>query len=131
MQRTAGAVICAVALAAVLAACSSSTPAGSTVPTATTAAATPRPAPVPPPNGKPVLKLVGLLSNRNTGASLTFDQKTLGAMSTESATVQEPFVKRDIRFTGIPMSSQRRGPGSPGGSGSSPRSLACSSSPCR
>jgi hypothetical protein len=106
MKRTACAAIGAAALAVVLAACGSSTPAGSSAPAATTsAAALPPPTPVPPPKGKVVLKLSGTLSNHNAGALLVFDQKTLDAMATTSATLYEPFVKHDIRFTGIPMSS--------------------------
>jgi hypothetical protein len=105
MKRRAVAVIGAVALAAVLAACSSSTPTGGRAAVVTTAATpTTRPAPVPKPTGKPVLKMLGLVTNRNAGASVTFDQKTLDAMASTSATIYEPFVKRDIRFTGIPMS---------------------------
>src|SRR6266540_2102812 len=40
----------------------------------------------------------------DVGRSLAFDQKTLDAMATSTATIFEPFVKKDIRFTGIPMS---------------------------
>jgi hypothetical protein len=102
----AAAAIAVAAIAVVLTACGSSTPTGSSAPLATTVkSALPRPTPVPPPKGKIVLRLKGLLSNHNAGASLAFDQKTLDAMATVSATLHEPFVRHDIRFTGIPMSS--------------------------
>jgi hypothetical protein len=104
MRRTAAAAILAAAIAAVLTACGASAPTSPKASSATTAVAvTTQPTPVPPPEGKTVLKLKGLLSNHNAGASLAFDQKTLDAMATQTATLHEPFVKHDIRFTGIPM----------------------------
>jgi hypothetical protein len=106
MKRTISVVIGAVALATVLGACSSSGPAdapasATTKPPAKAVA----PSPVPAPTGKPVLKLTGALSNHNQGTALAFDQKALDSMATESATLHEPFVKKDIKFTGIPMSA--------------------------
>jgi hypothetical protein len=62
------------------------------------------PTPVPKPAGKPVLKLTGALTNRNDGKDLVLDQKQLDTMPTETATVYEPWVKKRIEFTGIPMS---------------------------
>ncbi len=105
MKRTAAAAIGAAAIAVVVTACSSSTPASTRAAATTTVAVTQRPTPVPLPKGRTVLKLSGSVSNHNAGASLAFDQKTLDAMATASATIYEPFVKRDIRFTGIPMST--------------------------
>ena len=106
MKRSAGATAGAALVAAVLGACSSSTPASSGAP-ATTAAVvtTQRPSPVPAPKGRTVLTVRGSLSNHNRGSSLEFDQATLDAMAKQQATIFEPFVKRDIRFTGIPMSA--------------------------
>jgi PAS domain S-box-containing protein len=106
MKRIAGATVGAALVATVLGACSSSTPASSGAPATTTAVvSTQRPAPVPPPKGKTALTLRGALSNHNRGSSLEFDLATLDAMANRQATIFEPFVKRDIRFTGIPMST--------------------------
>jgi hypothetical protein len=106
MKRIACAAVGAAALAVVLAACGSSTSKGSSTPAPQASVApSARPSPVPPPKGKVVLKLHGSLSNHNAGAWLAFDQRALDAMATTSATIYEPFVKRDIHFTGIPMSN--------------------------
>jgi DMSO/TMAO reductase YedYZ molybdopterin-dependent catalytic subunit len=109
MKRAAYAVIGVAVLAAALTACGSSTPsnpAGTPSPAATSGpVATARPAAVPKPVGKTVLRMEGALSSHNVGKSLAFDQRTLDAMATSTATIFEPFVKRDIRFTGIPMSA--------------------------
>jgi hypothetical protein len=105
MKRTAYAVIGVAVLAAALAGCGSSTPSSSAGATATTRpVAKTRPVAVPKPAGKTVLRMEGALSSHNVGRSLAFDQKTLDVMATSTATIFEPFVKKDIRFTGIPMS---------------------------
>ncbi|HEX6675017.1 MAG TPA: molybdopterin-dependent oxidoreductase [Actinomycetes bacterium] len=106
MKRAAYAVIGVAVLAAALAGCGSSTPnspAGAPATTTKPVTST-RPAAVPKPVGKTVLRMEGALNRHNVGTSLAFDQKTLDAMATSTATLFEPFVKRDIRFTGIPMS---------------------------
>jgi hypothetical protein len=105
MNRTARAVIGMVVLAGALSGCASDTPSSSDVQTAATnAVATTMPPPVPKPKGKTVLRMEGALTRQNVGKTVSFDQKTLDGMSTTTATIFEPFVKRDIAFTGIPMS---------------------------
>jgi DMSO/TMAO reductase YedYZ molybdopterin-dependent catalytic subunit len=59
---------------------------------------------VPKPAGKTVLRMDGALTRHNVGKAVAFDQKTLDGMSTTTATSFEPFVKKEIKFTGIPMS---------------------------
>jgi hypothetical protein len=104
MNRTARAVIGMVVLAGALSGCGSSTPSNSNVQTApTNAVATTTPAPVPKPSGKTVLRVNGALTRHNVGKAVAFDQKTLDSMSTTTATIFEPFVKKDIQFTGVPM----------------------------
>lgn len=105
MKRMAYVVVGVAVLAAALAGCGSSTPRNSSGATATTSPGAPTPqAAVPKPAGKTVLRMDGALTRHNVGRSLAFDQKTLDAMATSTATIFEPFVKQDIRFTGIPMS---------------------------
>jgi hypothetical protein len=106
MKRTAYAVVGVAVLAAALAGCGSSTPSTSGGATATTSrpVASTTPQAVPKPAGKTVLRMEGALTRHNVGRSVAFDQKTLDAMATSTATIFEPFVKKDIRFTGIPMS---------------------------
>ena len=105
MKRTAYAFVGVAVLAAALAGCGSSTPSASGGATATTRpVASTQPVAVPKPAGKTVLRMEGALSRHNLGRSLAFDQKTLDAMATNTATIFEPFVRKDIRFTGIPMS---------------------------
>jgi hypothetical protein len=105
MRRAAAAVVGVAVLTAALAGCGPSTPKSSAGAAATTGpVATARPVPVPKPAGKTVLRMDGALNSHNVGKSLAFDQRTLDAMATSTATIFEPFVKHDIRFTGIPMS---------------------------
>jgi hypothetical protein len=42
------------------------------------------------------------LTRHNVGEAVTFDQKTLDGVSTATSTIFEPFVKKDIQFTGVP-----------------------------
>jgi hypothetical protein len=65
--------------------------------------ATGPPAPVPAPAGTPVLVLKGALSNRNERDAVAFDLRTLEAMATATTATYEPFVKRSMTFTGVPM----------------------------
>jgi hypothetical protein len=106
MKRTVGALIGVVALAIVLGACSSKDAKDAKDAQAPAATAPPKVSatPVPAPSGKLVLKLNGMLSNHNQGSALAFDQRTLDTLPTRSATLYEPFVKKDVQFTGIPMS---------------------------
>jgi DMSO/TMAO reductase YedYZ molybdopterin-dependent catalytic subunit len=100
MTRTARAV-----LAGALSGCAPGTPSSSDVQTApTNVVATTTPKPVPKPAGKTVLRMDGALTRHNVGKAVTFDQKALDDMSTVTATIFEPFVKKDIQFTGVPMS---------------------------
>ena len=66
--------------------------------------ATTTPKPVPKPAGKTVLRMDGTLTRHNVGKAVTFDQKAPRGMSTATATIFEPFVRKDIQFTGVPMS---------------------------
>jgi hypothetical protein len=102
MRRRAGALLGAAVL--VLAGCASGGEAQSPVASARAPAATALPTPIDKPAGKPVLKLSGSVSNRNQGAALVLDQQQLDAMATETVTLYEPFLKKPIEFTGIPMS---------------------------
>jgi hypothetical protein len=105
MKRKTGSAV-ALALAVLLSGCGSgdkpeATQAlNQTGPTRVTAV----PTPVPKPVGKPVLKLSGALTNHNSGKDLVLDQKQLEAMPAETATVYEPWVKKRIEFTGVPVS---------------------------
>jgi hypothetical protein len=101
MKRTAGALIGVLAVAAALGACNSREAAEAPAPPAT---ARPKVAatPVPAPTGKRILVLSGKVSNRNQGSSLAFDQRTLDTLPTASATLYEPFLKQEVRFSGIP-----------------------------
>jgi hypothetical protein len=63
--------------------------------------ATTTPKPVPKPAGKTVLRMDGALTRHNVGKAVTFDQKALDGMSTATATIFEPFVRKDIQFTGV------------------------------
>jgi DMSO/TMAO reductase YedYZ molybdopterin-dependent catalytic subunit len=105
MRRAAAAVVGATVLAVALAGCGSSTPKTSAGATATTRpVTTAKPAPVPKPRGRTVLRMDGAVNSLNVGRSVAFDQPTLDAIATSTATIFEPFVKHYIRFTGIPMS---------------------------
>jgi hypothetical protein len=97
---SATAVAVALALGAVLAGCGGRE-ASSVTPT--TVGAVSPPAPVPAPVGKPVLTLKGAVTNRNDGAAVVFDLRTLEAMATATLSTFEPFVKKDMTFTGVPM----------------------------
>jgi len=105
MKRTTAALMGVLALATVLGACSSKNSADPGAPPATTARPKVSATPVPAPGGKTVLELTGMLSNHNQGSSLAFDQRTLDTLPTVSATLHEPFLKKDVRFTGVPMSA--------------------------
>lgn len=61
------------------------------------------PAPVPTPSGKPVLTITGAVTNYNDGSAVAFDLSTLDAMATVTTNIYEPFVKKDLKFTGIPV----------------------------
>lgn len=65
-------------------------------------AATP-PAPVPVPSGKPVLTIAGAVGNHNEGAAVAVDMPTLDAMATVTSPMYEPFIKKTVTFTGIPV----------------------------
>ncbi len=58
---------------------------------------------MPAPVGKPVLTVKGAVTNRNDGGAVVFDLRTLGTMATVTTSTYEPFVKKDMTFTGVPM----------------------------
>ena len=106
MKRSTAAVVGALALAATLAGCGGrdtpeTAPTQPAAPT-TIKAITPT-TPVPAPVGKPVLTLKGAVTNRNDGAAVVFDLRTLDAMATATTSTHEPFVKKEMTFTGVPM----------------------------
>jgi hypothetical protein len=102
MKRT-SVLVGVVALASILTGCGAGAEPGTPV-QASSPPSTVAPTPVPVPAGKPVLTLTGQLGNHNQGGNLIFDQKSLDAMATQTATLMEPFDKKNINFTGIPMS---------------------------
>ena len=61
------------------------------------------PAPVPVPSGTPVLTVAGAVGNHNDGDKVAFDLPTLDAMASVTAPMYEPFVKKTVTFTGVPM----------------------------
>jgi len=59
--------------------------------------------PLPAPKGEPVLRIRGV-KRGNVSANVTaLDFATLDQAATEKLTILEPFVKRKMTFTGIPM----------------------------
>jgi hypothetical protein len=59
--------------------------------------------PIPAPNGKAVLRVTGVESG-NAGAHTTaVDFRTLEQMPQVKFTVREPFLKRDVSFSGVRM----------------------------
>ena len=59
--------------------------------------------PLPAPEGEPVLRIKGV-SRGNVGTHTTaIDFATLDRVGVEELTIQEPFLKRDVTFTGIWM----------------------------
>jgi hypothetical protein len=102
MSRNAAAAVGALVLAVAMAGCGgqdtrNAAPAGRASSTAAP------PAPVPTPSGKPVLTITGAVTNHNDGSAVAFDLSTLEAMATATTNIYEPFVKKDLKFTGIPM----------------------------
>jgi hypothetical protein len=103
MARNVAAAVSALALALALAGCGGSdeaaagTPAGAIIP-GTTALV-----PVPAPSGRPVLTINGAVSNHNEGDAVAFDLPALDAMATVTTRIHEPFVQKDLTFTGVPM----------------------------
>jgi DMSO/TMAO reductase YedYZ molybdopterin-dependent catalytic subunit len=102
MSRNAAAAVSALVLAVAMAGCGgedtgSATPAGHGSSTAGP------PAPVPTPSGAPVLTITGAVANHNDGSAVAFDLLTLDAMATVTTDIYEPFVKKDVKFTGVPM----------------------------
>ncbi len=103
MKRSTAAVVGALTLAAALGGCGGRDAPKATPAAPTTVRAEGPPAPVPAPAGKPVLTLKGAVTNPNHGAAVVFDLPTLEAMATATTQTHEPFVKKDMTFTGVPM----------------------------
>ena len=102
MSRNAAVVCTALVLAVATTSCAGPD-AQETTPTALTSIDTAPPVPVPAPSGKPVLTVTGAVSNHNEGDAVAFDMTALDAMATVTSTIYEPFVKKDMKFTGIPV----------------------------
>ncbi len=103
MKRSTAAAVGVLALAAALAGCGGRDAREATPATPTTVRAAAPPKPVPAPVSKPVLTLKGAVTNGNDGAAVVFDLRALDAMATATTQTHEPFVKKDITFTGVPM----------------------------
>jgi hypothetical protein len=69
--------------------------------------------PLPAPSADAVLRITGVAPG-NVGATTTkLDFATIDAIATERVTVREPFLKRDVTFTGVRMSQLLRRAGVP------------------
>ena len=101
MSRNAAAAM--VALAVALVGCSDRDARETTRAAPTAVGIIASPAPVPTPAGKPVLTITGAVTNYNDDSAVVFDLPTLNAMATVAALIYEPFVKKDVKFTGVPM----------------------------
>ena len=102
MGRNVAASVSALVLAFAMAGCgpekpAAPKPAGQFITTAT------RPAPVPVPSGKPVLTITGAVTNQNDDGAVAFDLRTLDRMATVRSRIHEPFVRKDLTFTGVRM----------------------------
>lgn len=102
MSRNAAAAVSALVLAVAMGGCGSPDTRNAT-PTARASSTAAPPVPVPTPSGKPVLTITGAVTNHNDGSAVAFDLSTLDAMATVTANIYEPFVKKDLKFIGIPM----------------------------
>lgn len=100
MSANAAAAVGALVLAVAMAGCGGP---GTQNVTPPASSVTGRPSPVPTPSGKPVLTITGAVTNRNEGSTVAFDLSALDAMATVTADIYEPFVKKKIKFTGVPM----------------------------
>ena len=83
-------------------------------PAAAPAAAVPEPVavkPLPAPTGERVLRISGVKTGNVSATVTELDFKTLDRAATDEITIVEPFVKRKMTFTGIPMAEllQRAG----------------------
>jgi hypothetical protein len=56
---------------------------------------------VPAPKGKTVLTITGLVSARNHGSSIVFDQSAIDQLGQVQITVYEPWVKAEVTFRGV------------------------------
>lgn len=102
MGRNVAAAVGVLVLTAVLFGCGDPNMGDGAPATGAKAVATP-PAPVPAPSGKPVLTIAGAVGNHNEGAAVAFDMSTLDAMATVTSAMYEPFIKKTVTFTGVPM----------------------------
>ena len=102
MSRNVAVVCSALALAVTMAGCAAED-AKDAAPAPVASSATAAPAPVPTPSGKPVLTITGAVSNHNEGSAVAFDMPALTAMATVTTNIYEPFVKKDMKFTGVPV----------------------------
>lgn len=66
---------------------------------------TAQPSPLPSAVGKVVLTLSGLTADPSKRAAVSIDLATLDAMSTVEDDIYEPFVKKTVHFTGVPLAA--------------------------
>lgn len=59
--------------------------------------------PIAKSTGKPVLTMSGRIASTNVGQKLTLDAAQIAAIPTSTLSVYEPFEKRQITFTGVPL----------------------------
>jgi DMSO/TMAO reductase YedYZ molybdopterin-dependent catalytic subunit len=102
MSRNAAVGLSAVALTVAIAGCTAQDTQDATPPPLISSATGP-PAPIPSPSGKAVLTITGAVNNHNEGSAVAFDQSVLDVMATVTANIYEPFIKKDMKFTGVPV----------------------------
>jgi hypothetical protein len=90
-------------LAASLIGCSSQPPADVAQVSPESADAATAVEPIPAPTDAVVLRIGGAVSNGNDGDRLLFDLPTLEELPMTTVTITEPFLNREMEFTGVPM----------------------------
>jgi hypothetical protein len=71
--------------------------------------------PIPSPKGKVLLRVAGVQAANRKGSIAAFDMKTLERLPRVDATVTEPFLKKQMRFSGIRVADLLRITGAPNG----------------
>lgn len=96
---------CAAIVATLLTACSSGTE-NDAVPQPPVNSGALDPAdPIPAPTGDVILRIGGAVSNTNGGDRILMDLDTLEQLPLTTVTIHEPFIGRDVEFTGVPVMS--------------------------
>lgn len=103
MIRNTAAAVSALALAVALVGCGSRDAPEATPTAPSTVGTVAPPAPIPAPTGKPVLTITGAVTNHNDGSAVLFDVGTLDQAASVTTQMYDPFAKKDVSFTGVPM----------------------------